>query len=756
MAELTDEELDAEIEAVFGAQSEPVGERPRAPKQDKPAEPKTSRAAAAGLGALQGATMQFADEIGAAGNAIWDTVMNRPDGEEIMSYLFDTYRENKEAISKGYKKAEEDRPGASLAGNLAGGAATALLLPGGAPATFSQAAKVGAIMGAANAAGASEADLTTVVDPRVEWGDAGGEIARAGIDTALGATVGAGAGLAGHAIAKGAGAAKDWAVRRLTGNKVAPGTEKMAAQAAASADEQSLLVPGQTVKEFAKDSAESAAQVGADIGEPVALNTYQATGTMDAAAMGARAAQDPKFAQAIRRDYGKQVVQLAKQSENLIREAAADPAKLDNPTTGKLAEGAIKRFVEALRAERGTKAGRLYDEAYAATGGKRVVVTDNFKTQLSQELQDLRLAEKTGWLKRMNDLVEEFSTGTGRLSVRDAHEVMKQLGRVSAGKQRVTDELVPSEQQALAKRLLAAIHQDLDETAKGIAGKGAAKLREANAVWRAYSEEMDTATSTAVRKLLGMADDEAAENIPNRLASMTGEARANVMRMLASDKPALMQMRAQALKNIFRDEAKIAAPGSVGAKMATQQTDAGTIAKAMNKNFEFVESLFPDEPQMVAKLRAFAMLADRAAIRLPGEVTGGKGTEGFVKWLVGELPAGAVPGALIKAADAIVRKDPAKAYEIFAAPKGIDAALTIMQARMNPSKLAKTADGAAKVAEAVTVIAGILGAKAVTDKAMPHKKAEPEPAVPMPAEPVADDSEPELEITPTNVRRRRR
>ena len=93
--------------------------------------------------------------------------------------LVQEYGMSRDSARRENQAAREQHGGLYLLGNVAGGVATAPLLPGGAAKTAGQAAVQGAKLGAAAGLGGSDADLTQ------------GEVGRALGDTALGGTLGA-------------------------------------------------------------------------------------------------------------------------------------------------------------------------------------------------------------------------------------------------------------------------------------------------------------------------------------------------------------------------------------------------------------------------------------------------------------------------------------------------------------------------------------------------------------------------------------
>jgi hypothetical protein len=147
--------------------------------------PRPSWAEALGRGALQGATLGFSDELAGV----------------IESVVTDkSYEQARDESRAKNKAAQEAHPWLYGGGELAGGAATALV-PGAGVATLGKAALAGAAAGL----GGSEADLTK------------GEFGQAAFDTALGGTVGAVA----HGAGKLAGKVLGGAAERVENSELA-------------------------------------------------------------------------------------------------------------------------------------------------------------------------------------------------------------------------------------------------------------------------------------------------------------------------------------------------------------------------------------------------------------------------------------------------------------------------------------------------------------------------------------------------------
>lgn len=149
-------------------------------------EAEISQTEAALLGAAQGATLGFADELTGAG----ETAIKAVKGEVPLNKeaLLEEYRKLRDLTRESYKAAEEEHPGTYTAGQVAGGIGTAFV-PGlniAKGASLAKTALQGAGLGAAAGLGASE-ELDK----------------EAALSAAQGAALGGGLGAAGFGITKG-------------------------------------------------------------------------------------------------------------------------------------------------------------------------------------------------------------------------------------------------------------------------------------------------------------------------------------------------------------------------------------------------------------------------------------------------------------------------------------------------------------------------------------------------------------------------
>ncbi len=130
-----------------------------------------SKLESVGRGALQGATLGYGDEITGGGEAMLNKLMGSHEK------LLDLYKKHRDEARANNKKAQEDNPKSYLAGQIGGGAASALAT--GAVGLPTVGILAGAGAGAAAGLGNSDADLTSG-DPS-QYGQAAADTAKGGV-----------------------------------------------------------------------------------------------------------------------------------------------------------------------------------------------------------------------------------------------------------------------------------------------------------------------------------------------------------------------------------------------------------------------------------------------------------------------------------------------------------------------------------------------------------------------------------------------
>ena len=215
---ISDEEM-GQLEAQAPAEPKPAKKIISDEEMTKMEADAPSEIDSAARGALQGATMGFADEISGATEALWNVAKGDP---RTFGELYRTYRDESR---KNFKTAEEANPKSYMAGNVGGAIATAAI-PGMGGASIGKLA----LQGAAQGLGSSEADLTE------------GEVGQALKDTAVGAGTGAAIGGAGKVLSAAGQKAAPY-VNKVLGKAASgleEGAEKLAVKATGATGNQSM------------------------------------------------------------------------------------------------------------------------------------------------------------------------------------------------------------------------------------------------------------------------------------------------------------------------------------------------------------------------------------------------------------------------------------------------------------------------------------------------------------------------------------
>lgn len=320
-------------------------------------------AKAAGRGALQGATLDFGDEIQGGMGRLMQAEVNllpeklkdalRRHGIDLVNAdTSDAYRYVRNADRLANAQAQAEHGDAYTVGNLAGAAATAPLLPGGAAKTLGGMMKAGAIMGAASGLGSSEAEL----------GD--GEYGRAALDTGVGGLVGAGAGALGFGIGKGG----EWLGKKLI--------QKGATRAAAAESKAAALAEALTQKENQTLMSEAGRSAQAAYKPALELRYAGKLGTLPeaerAAAERLLAEYDKKAAEGLLANEAAKMSTseaLSKALSGAAETNAARAQEMLKPAAGRSAKELFKMYGEPLVATAaGNFLGRKLDDATGMHG----------------------------------------------------------------------------------------------------------------------------------------------------------------------------------------------------------------------------------------------------------------------------------------------------------------------------------------------------------------------------------------------------
>lgn len=248
--------------------------------------------------AANSALLGFGDELVGGYKALAEKVLPQSmGGAPPGAPMADTYRQRRDEVRARLAEEKVSHPAAALAGDLVGGAAPAIALPGAATATLPRVLATAATAGGAAGLGNSDVDLTKGGNVPYSIGPLDVSvppIAAAALDTAKGATAGAATAGALHAVAPIAGRlaapVRDFAInqgrRVLTGGANTLSTKvPIAAEAVEEAFKQGAIRPLGTTKNAAEALDAARAKVGDIYGRIVAALEAQGIRGPDAQAL---------------------------------------------------------------------------------------------------------------------------------------------------------------------------------------------------------------------------------------------------------------------------------------------------------------------------------------------------------------------------------------------------------------------------------------------------------------------------------------
>lgn len=343
-----------------------------------------------GRGAAQGATLGFGDEIEGAVQAVGRKYLPESLGgggeADAKKPLLDLYRDSRGVARRQNAEAEQAHGGAYFAGNVVGGAAPGLLVPGGGG--LAGIAKTGAVLGAANGLGTSNADLTH------------GEVQQAARDTGIGGLTGAatavGGALAGKALAPVARAvgrgANSLAVRALGGT--AGEIKKLGADGVQRLGnyllDEGAVRFGSSPEAVAGRAAALEESAGQDLGNVIGKLDQTGAPGVSKTRMVLDLLDEAKRIEATKGPGAKATV-------NRIRQAARDIAMHDVMAPDEISFAAAENFKKGFQepinfAKKNPSAAQMGDREVAST--VRQSVEDAAEAQVPQDLADEFLAAK--------------------------------------------------------------------------------------------------------------------------------------------------------------------------------------------------------------------------------------------------------------------------------------------------------------------------------------------------------------------------
>ncbi len=307
-----------------------------------------------GKGIQQGATVGFADEIGAFSGAIGSKFGGdkRPFSERYYDAL--------EQIRQDYKRAEELNPKASFAGNLLGGGLTAAVPLGAASKVatglgpkLAALAKTGGKVGAVTGLGTSEAKL---LDPSLQ------DIGQAALDTSIGAGLGAGLGAGVGGLAEGVIIPAVKSAAKMAQPIIEPTLNKVGSlaqpitQATKSVAKRIPFVDPEYKSDIIRgiEMGQRGLRIGDDVSQELAEQTAKQT-SKDVA----------KEVANIQKLAGAERTNVAKKAQTELQQGFDDATKAHMLAQQKLAEQNARELAEVVKASRQT----LKEATEAVKGG---------------------------------------------------------------------------------------------------------------------------------------------------------------------------------------------------------------------------------------------------------------------------------------------------------------------------------------------------------------------------------------------------
>lgn len=165
---------------------------------------------------------------------------------------------------------------------------------------------------------------------------------------------------------------------------------------------------------------------------------------------------------------------------------------------------ATNEHVLKLQAARKAEAGPLYNELSKATGGKPVVTASNYRQTLDDivaEYSGVDSPEAMRIVKQAQDKIARLDESGGAFTVADAINTRSFAGRASKGNASMFDEVERGTNRDIAGRLHRALTDDL-EAMGGDAALGD-KFRQANQIYRDYSQSIEAVERSALGRLMG-------------------------------------------------------------------------------------------------------------------------------------------------------------------------------------------------------------------------------------------------------------
>lgn len=555
---------------------------------------------AAGIGATQGASLGFFDELMAGmASVFWPSQMGELPGDT----LAEKYRHAKGMFGSAEKEIAEREPVAYGAGTLAGGIATAAATGGAATAGGRMAQATG--FGAASGAGTSEADLTR------------GEVGQLARDAATGAAIGGVMGAAGEGVTAGGRAL----LGKLGGSAGArQATRGLARDVAGELDAPSSMAEGLTTREAIQEGLDVQQAVRQSTGEDFVLRPSQLSGSRKAALGESRTAQFGEFMDKAQAAELRQLRTAERYVEGMVDKMAANPKLLKDASMGRALSDGVGRVLRGMRKRRSEEATPLFKAADEAMNGQPVIQTDNARRVLQELVKKHRMGDGKQLPPRVRKALEDvgaYGDVQWRITASDMQSLMEYWGRVQrGGYKEALGDLGMSQTGRAAKQILNALNDDLAASAQGLKEyrHPAALLMKAREAWNRHSADIDELATKPVKRMLKLGQEENFEAVTAHLEKASQDQLKAVFRVLDKHAPDVAQdARAHLFEGLLTSAGK-AKRGALSTRdFGTAKISPKAVMTRIGKLEEKLRAAYDGQPQAMATMNQTLRLMRRLA-----------------------------------------------------------------------------------------------------------------------------------------------
>lgn len=437
--------------------------------------------------------------------------------------------------------------------------------------------------------------------------------------------------------------------------------------------------------------------------EPVWFSPAEAASSREGLATQRTMTQTPGMTDAMSDALQERYLRVAQSANGIVNSIAAHPERLGRPAVGRELVATLNTTAREAVRYRSKMGGPLYDAAIKANGGARVVPTDATMAELDKALSAAKMNPTLNvGAKKFMASIAELGTETGRVSVEAMQNMRAFFGSIVRREQKVPllEGLSDAAQVRMARNVLQGIDKDLATAAASAQGGGAQLLKKANSVWAELSKPINELDTSAIKDLLRVEKKGGVELVTPKVARMSIDERAGLMKILDQRAPDLAKdVRAQLLLDRLEKGGIKRMATQQGAEMAAATPRAaigpGKLASMLHNDAEYLASLYGRDPKTWRALLALGDAASRLA-KSPGW-----GDSGTAANLVNQLArspglSSTIGKALLDAGAKLARgrlMDPASMFRAIATREGAENVTRLM---MSMQKL--SAPGAKKEA----------------------------------------------------------